>query len=359
LAFRILPPDNEQGWTPYAWLIYAIPFILSPVFRGGLSWSGWTLHILATFAFLGLYFRAYWIKGPRLGWIAAGLTMLGLACTPGNPSAIAFFVYAGVFLGWTGHTKSVCGGTLLIALAVGVEAWLTRFPAAVTVAGLVFPTVFAFVMLHFAQRDQANAKLRLAQAEVEHLARLAERERIARDLHDLLGHTLSVIVLKSELAAKLASRDPERAAREIREVEAVAREALQEVRGAVQGYRSMGLSSELARAATVLRDAGLEVESKYEPAPLSPVEESVLSLVLREAVTNILRHAQATRCEILAGLSNAAFELQVADNGRGGAAPAGSGLLGMRERIEALGGSLDRFGEGGTRLLIRLPRASA
>jgi two-component system sensor histidine kinase DesK len=264
-----------------------------------------------------------------------------------------------VFLGWTAQTRTVCIGAFLIAVAVGLEGWLAALHVTVWAAGMVFPSLFGFVMLHFAQREQVNAKLRLAQAEVEQLARVAERERISRDLHDLLGHTLSVIVLKSELASKLASRDPERAAAEIRDVESVAREALAQVRAAVQGYRSTGLKSEFARAASVLRDAGLEVKSDYTPAELTPLEESVLTLVLREAVTNVIRHARASRCELKVGVTDSSFEMRVADNGVGGQALEGAGLTGMRERVQALGGALERTVEGGTSLLIRLPRAQA
>src|SRR5208337_3051105 len=145
---------------------------------------------------------------------------------------------------------------------------------------------------HWAVTHCASKKLRQAQGEVEHLAKVAERERIARDLHDVLGHTLSLITLKSELAGKLIDRDPERAGKEIREVEQISRQALTDVRDAIRGYRSQGLVAELAQAKSTLETAGLTVQcDAATTVKLPAVQESVLSLAVREAVTNVVRHA--------------------------------------------------------------------
>jgi two-component system, NarL family, sensor histidine kinase DesK len=198
-----------------------------------------------------------------------------------------------------------------------------------------------------------------AREEIEQTAQTAGRERIARDLHDLLGHSLSLIALKSELAAKLAERDPARAAAEIREVEQVSRQALGEVRAAVRGYRSLGLAAELAYAQKALEGAGLAVTVEGQPpARLAPAQETVLALALREAITNVLRHAQARRCQIHLGEADGRVCLRIHDDGRGLAEGTREefGLTSMRERIEALGGRLDRDGAGrGTRLAISLP----
>jgi two-component system sensor histidine kinase DesK len=198
-------------------------------------------------------------------------------------------------------------------------------------------------------------RLLLAQDEAQHMARVAERERIGRDLHDLLGHTLSVIVLKSELASKLAASDPERAAKEIREVEQISREALAEVRSAVQGYRSGGIDREVTEARRTLETAGIRMEAAIRTPRLSPAQEGVLAMALREAVTNVVRHAQATVCRLSLQQHGTWCELEVADNGRGGAAEEGNGLSGMRQRVEALGGVLERNGSAGTLLRIRVP----
>ena len=152
----------------------------------------------------------------------------------------------------------------------------------------------------FRYRKRANAKLKLAQDEVAHLAKVAERERIARDLHDVLGHTLSVIVLKSELAAKLFDRDSERAKTEILQVEQIGRDALSEVRKAIGGYRAASLGEEFARAKETLETAGVKAQCEVAGSKLAPVQEALLALAVREAVTNVVRHASASHCHVAA-----------------------------------------------------------
>jgi two-component system sensor histidine kinase DesK len=208
---------------------------------------------------------------------------------------------------------------------------------------------------HYASVWVSNAKIRMAQGDVERLAKIAERERIARDLHDVLGHTLSVIALKSELASKLIERDPTRAAREIREVNDVARDALAQVRSAVTGYRASGLSAEFDAMRKAFDTAGISLSVEAERLPLPPAHENALALVLREASTNVLRHAHAKTCRVRLAHRDDATRLEIADDGRGGNSLEGNGLTGMRERVAALGGSLVRDGSTGTRLEITLP----
>jgi two-component system sensor histidine kinase DesK len=207
-------------------------------------------------------------------------------------------------------------------------------------------------------RIRANKRLGLAQDQIEHLAQVAERERIARDLHDVLGHTLSVVVLKSELAGKLMGSDAEGAGREIGEVEQIARQALGEVREAIRGYRAEGIGVEIARARRTLDAAGVSLDCQADGVCLNPSHESVLSLVLREAVTNILRHAGASRCRLELAADEGRTVLRVEDDGRGAIGREGNGLRGMRERIEALGGRLEIDSRQGTRLTAEIPRGA-
>jgi two-component system sensor histidine kinase DesK len=204
------------------------------------------------------------------------------------------------------------------------------------------------------RKDQALIR---AHEEAERLAAVAERERIARDLHDLLGHTLSVIVLKSELAAKLADRDPARAAAEIREVEQISRQALAEVRRAVHGYRGERLETELASGRRALEAAGVSLvtEGHIDPSALGADEERALALALREAFTNVVRHARATTCRVDLGRDAGRVRLTVSDNGIGGASPEGAGLAGMRSRLAAVGGGLRRGAGPGMCLVLEVP----
>jgi two-component system sensor histidine kinase DesK len=213
-----------------------------------------------------------------------------------------------------------------------------------------------------ARQKWLNTKLAMAQEEIQQLAAVAERERIARDLHDVLGHTLSVIVLKAELAGRLMDRDPRRAAQEIADVETTARTALAEVREAIGGYRAKGLAAELALAKRTLDVAGVSLtceDTQNALSTLQATEETVLSLAVREAVTNIVRHAEATTCLMRFEQTPDGFHaLLVEDNGNHAVLREGNGLRGMRERVQALGGRFDVRSEHGTRLLIELPIAS-
>ena len=201
-----------------------------------------------------------------------------------------------------------------------------------------------------------SARLRVDNVRIERLATLGERERIARDLHDLLGHTLTGIVVRAQLIRKVAASDPARAAAEATDVEQLARDALTEVRAAVGGWRHHALDTEIDIARDVLTAAGVELFVHTDTkVSMSPAVEAAVALAVREAVTNVVRHAEARVCRI--GIIEAGDDvrLTVADDGRGTGAPDGAGLSGMRERITALGGQVDRRMDGGTTLSIRVP----
>jgi two-component system sensor histidine kinase DesK len=211
-----------------------------------------------------------------------------------------------------------------------------------------------------ARQKRADTKLRMAHEEIEQLAAVAERERIARDLHDVLGHTLSVIVLKSELAGRLIERDPQRAAQEIADVERTARTALSDVRQAIGGYRSQGLPAEMELARNTLQAAGVSFACESPLPQLRAEEETVLCLALREAVTNIVRHAQATHCHMrFTASSDGYHSLLITDNGAHATLQEGNGLRGMRERVQSLGGRLSITTDPGVTLLIELPQTNS
>jgi two-component system sensor histidine kinase DesK len=196
-----------------------------------------------------------------------------------------------------------------------------------------------------------NAELREAREELARNAVAEERLRFARDLHDLLGHSLSMIALKSELAGRLAERDPVRARQEMADVEAAARRALAEVREAVGGYRQVALRQSIAEARGALSAAGITVETPtaaLETAAEIPGEaDAVLGWVVREATTNVLRHSGAERVTVALQWSADVVTLVIADDGRGVAGPRGTGLTGLAERLEAIGGRLDTHAKPG------------
>jgi two-component system sensor histidine kinase DesK len=351
---RLLPNDQHLGWTPYAWLVYSIPFLIN-TYESRHSGLTLAVNITSFLIFLALYFLGYWFHGRRLVSILAAMTLLGIVTWPFNAFASSFFIYASAMVPFVDRQRPRLWHVGLYVAAVGTYGVLFDQRPWFFIPSLVIAGVVGGVNVHFAQVWVANAKIRLAQTEVERLAKIAERERIARDLHDVLGHTLSVIALKSELASKLIERDPQRAAQEIREVNDVARDALSQVRNAVTGYRASGLTAEFDAMRKAFSTAGVALEVEAEPLALPATHENALALVLREASTNVLRHAGARKCRVRLVHSGQAALLEIVDDGKGGEAREGNGLIGMRERISALGGSLVRDGRVGMRLEITLP----
>src|ERR1700681_2494190 len=358
MRLRPLPDHSDKGWTAYVWLVYLAFVFVQPVMAGGTALQ-WVLTGAGAVVFLVLYFVAHWLNDRRIWWGVAGILLLGMGFAPFNPGASTYFIFAASFVGYTGPPRVALRGLFLVLAVAGLEAWFFHLPSFFWFPAALFSLLVGGANIHQAEVSRTNAKLRRAQEEVEHLAKTAERERIARDLHDLLGHTLSLITLKAELAGKLVERDPERAGREIREVERISREALREVRTAVAGYRSQGLPAVLAQARTAREAAGVALEYFAEPVELELAQETVLALALREAVTNIIRHAGARTCHITLEQAAAETRLEVTDDGRGGSAPEGIGLASMRERVESLGGGLERRAGTGTSLSIVLPRRPA
>jgi len=220
----------------------------------------------------------------------------------------------------------------------------------------IFMVVIGLSNFTFARQVFISGQLRDANDEIERLTLQTERERIARDLHDLLGHTLTVIAVKSDVANRLFFLQPEVAQREIAEVETTAREALREVRSAVSGYRSAGLAAEVNKARKTLDSAGVQLSANLKSDALSTEESGLLCFVLREAVTNILRHANATKCRIEL-VHDHSIELTIEDDGSGKHGHDGNGIAGMRERLRHANGRLtiDPSPLGGMRILAELP----
>jgi two-component system sensor histidine kinase DesK len=203
---------------------------------------------------------------------------------------------------------------------------------------------------------EAVAELRRTREELARSAVDAERLRFARDMHDLLGHTLSVMVVKAQVARKLASRDPAQAAQQAMDIEEIGRGALSEVRQAVAGYRGRGLARELEAARAALADAGVTVEVRQDGPPVPAGADTLLGWVVREGVTNVIRHSGGHQCQIEVHSRDGRVTVTVSDDGGGepaltgsltgeaapGGGPSGGhGVNGLRERLAAEGGMLE------------------
>lgn len=352
------PDIQDSPWLTVAYLVFVfLPMAFLP------NWpaSAWMASLAAVAVFLPLHFRFYRADERHRLPILLLVAGLGYALIPLNPGGNTFIIYACAMLGWAAAARrAIALAALLLALMV-LEFWFTLPNLPLFLGWSAMVMVIASLVLTgtlFSRaRARRDAELRLTQDEVGRLAAMAERERIGRDLHDLLGHTLSLVAIKSELAGRLIERDPLAARLQIGEVEAVARQALAQVREAVVGIRATGLQAELAATRLALLSADVRLDQRLAPVDLPVPVESALAMALREATTNVLRHARAGRVDVELAMHEGEWRLSITDDGRGGIMTSGNGLSGMRERILAVGGRLDIDSPvgGGTRLLIALP----
>jgi len=371
---KSISQQQKRGST-VIWLAYTAFLFLEPLFEPSLQiW----LKTLAVFAlFLVVFYIYVNTCNARLRFsMIAATVALGIITFPWNPGASTFFIYAAGFFPFAVRRArwSIAFFVFESAILYSEGRLAHHTSMANAYMGIFLLVVIGGSNIFFAEQKRSDSKLRMAHEEIEALAALAERERIARDLHDVLGHTLSIIVLKAELAGRLIHQDPERATNEIADVETTARTALSEVREAIGGYRSRGLAAEIEAARRTLDLAGvtLILDSENSGAlgpdsrprvanvPLTAGEETVLALALREAITNIVRHAQAKTCRLRFISEQGHRRLIVEDDGEHPLTREGNGLRGMRERVEAIGGHVSLNRDSGTRLLIELPlRAEA
>jgi len=274
-------------------------------------------------------------------------------------SFAALFVYFAVVAGMLLPTRAalvVVGGTAA-SVAVGLD-WTGAESSVTAAVGLTILTIGG-MMTSFGRHIRTIRELRAAREDLARLAVAEERLRISRDLHDVLGQSLSVVALKSDLADRLLERDPEAARRELGDVRRVARQALTEMREAVQGYRRLAFGEALDGARQTLSAAGISLHVAGAPSQLPTEVENVLAWALREATTNVARHSGAHACEVTIAQADAAVRLQVDDDGTPEAdAPGdGIGLSGLAERARRLDGTLEAGARpgGGYRLRLQVP----
>lgn len=398
-------PLSARRWSRYGWALWAVWLLYlaqpakhlwhdpDPVRR----YAG-----LATLLAFALVFAATFGFSRRLREQAGHLPWAARAGFTGAAAALAAFGY--VTIGQDAVGLLVYLAVMAVFLFTGRVGWMLL--AVIVVASLAIPSlvpgwqaspsatfqifVAAVAMWGVAQLIQRNAQLAAAQEEIARLVRAEERSRFGRDLHDILGHSLTVVAVKAELAGRLARTSPERAEAEIADVEHIAREALADVRAAAAGYREVTVAGELASARTALTAAGIQADLPAGLAHVPQRKQEIFGWAIREGVTNVVRHSGATRCSIRV----ASHEIEITDDGRGpvGAASDGSGhrrsdrdriadpvsadrararlkaslprgpssghgLAGLRERAAAVGGSVivGHSAAGGFALRVRVP----
>lgn len=329
-------------WLPVLMLVWTVWIFFVPMFSSGDEFRNWLWPTLASFVgFLWLYWRTYYRSRAQVIWSAWAMAGLGLALMPFNPGANCYFIYACAYFPCSGTTRRAALATLA-ALTLYTIEWIfvLDYGWVYWINGALISVCIGFMNLNFVRKGEREFELRMSHDEVRRLAATAERERIGRDLHDLLGHTLSLITLKSELANKLFDRDATGAKREMLDVERVARDALAQVRRAVTGIRAAGFAAELVSAKLLLESNGVHLDYELADVAMPADVETALAMTVREAATNIQRHARAARVSIALTCEDKRLNLRIADDGRGGDIVPGNGLSGMRERLAAIGAEL-------------------
>ncbi len=356
--------SGQDPWERYGWVMAGVwlVFLVFPFWASLTSEAPWVVRILvaaSVAAFAVVYLRAFLrLRGAetsaeqtRLG--VRNLAVLGALVVVMVPvvgweaiATFSFLVSLAMFtlpLRWAAAVFAALLGTaVVLPLAAGRLGDLWFF---VLIIGSVGTATGLVRLIDDRQSDHRVLATQLAVAD--------EQERVARDLHDVLGHSLTVISLKAQLAERLMTADPEAAASEVRQVHDLARQALAEARSTVGGLRIARLGDEMAAARSVLGDAGITATLPADLTVVDPRHRIVLAWSLREAVTNVVRHSGASRCTVEVGEAH----LVVSDDGRGvSGSREGHGIRGLRERVEAAGGTLS-WGEGadglGTSVVVR------
>ncbi|MFD9676307.1 sensor histidine kinase [Streptomyces sp. NPDC059981] len=323
-------------------------------------WVGAVGLLVFNSLYVTLVFRAFHQRAreaPVTRWclLALGLVTCALALAYGG-TWLLFFPLLGLATGAVLRGRRLGQVMILVTTVAGVIAGRQEGLSAIGIAYGTFLSgmvTAALLALSGTVKELRDTRQELARAAVDE-----ERLRFSRDLHDLLGHTLSVIVVKSEAARRIAPRDMDAALEQVRDIESVGRQALTEIREAVTGYRDASLEAELDRARSALTAAGIEPFVRRSGPPLPAQTAALLGGVVREAATNVIRHSGAAGCEIELSAVGGRARLVITDDGHGvGSAPPGSGLTGLGERLAAAGGTL-RSGPapgGGFRVTAELP----
>jgi len=348
-------PDASLSWFPWINLVWSVWLFVTPFYAND-NYDQWLWPTLGSYAVFLVLFQRFHYGSHRLPIVLA-IAALGFALLPWNPGSQSYIIYACAFFPFCMRARNMMLSIAALLVVFAIAWHAAGIPMIYMISALIAGPVVGLFNIGMQQKLRTDVQLRLSHEEVRRLAALAERERIGRDLHDLLGHTLSLVALKSNLASRLIAEDPEAARREMDDVSGVARDALSQVRRAVSGIRAAGLAAELASARLLLESDGVHFSYELEEVALSAEQETVLALAVREAVTNIQRHARAAGASVSLRSAGQQLSLRIDDDGRGGAIVPGNGLCGMRERIESLGGRLrvDADLGKGTRVEVTLP----
>lgn len=360
--FSLFP--RHWGIYPYIWLIYMALFIYNMQFEHGVKKTiGYALLAL----FVVTYRQLYFVSGRAYdSWVALQMLLSAILLTFYNPNYIFLGFYTANFISYYRDRRkfNIAYGVLVAYIllpmlfhlrAIDVSEYIFFIPFIAT----ILASPFGMRSMH--RRHQLEKELDQANEQIRELVKREERLRIARDLHDTLGHTLSLITLKSQLVEKLiAKQETDRAGEEVREIGQTSRAALRQVRELVSDMRAVTVAEELTDAERMLGSAGIELQLQGDLTLVGvpDLAQNMLSLCIREAVTNIVKHSRAKSCRIHIERTNAEVRIRLQDDGIGLriGSGMGNGLNGMSERLALIDGSLTLDSdESGTRLTVTVP----
>ena len=356
-------PGTGSNWRwlfSGIWLIYLIQPVIDLFHHGGALWIAGGLVIVIAFCVIYMPTLMYHDNQPRLalaGLVAIALLAV-LACVVYGSAWTPLWIYVsaatGMVLASVASRQRAFLAVLGVSAAYLVCCWISHLDIGTTLAVLLPVVLIGLAMIGFRMQITLMRELAQARGTVAKLAANEERLRLARDMHDLTGQSLSMITLKSELAAKRLGKLPSSAERdavltELGDIGRVSRQTLHDIREAVSGYRRPTLAIEVITARNALESAGIELDDDagltLRSGTFDPEAEAVLAWCLREAVTNVIRHSRARHCRIRLTERAGELSLEVTDDGHGLTSqdpgnPTGSGLRGVSERLSAVGGSL-------------------
>ncbi|MFS0820509.1 sensor histidine kinase [Bacillus sp. 1P02SD] len=359
--FRVFPA--RYGFFPYIFLVYlALPAYYVFYEQGWKQIVGIGLLLLFLVTYRQLY-NSSSIKAYTF-WLVVQIFIIVILAIFYNLYNVFLGFFSAHFIGWYQNKRFFKCGLGLLAGAILLPI-IVRWESLV-LEDLYYSAIFIVIMFlspfgirSMNSRMELEKKLEEANEQIEELVKREERLRIARDLHDTLGHTLSMITLKSQLVHKLISKDLEKAKLETKEIERTSRSALRQVRELVSDMRAITVAEELIETETILQAAGISFvfngDSKLEDVPL--LTQNILSLCLKEGITNVVKHSQATSCTVQLLNLPGKLELSIYDNGKGleEKTAEGNGLKGINERLRLLDGFLKITSQNGTKLIITIP----
>lgn len=353
---------KQMGFFPYMWLVY----LLFPIYHLA-QISGWKLVMGSgmLILFVITYRQLYFVNKTFVLWACIQMILTLLFAFYYNAFMIFFGFFTASAIGFAPNKKEFRVLLSLLAIMLGIFIFVNMNQISTTslvniVPMFILMLITPFGMRNFNQKKILRNQLNEANEQIKDLVKREERQRIARDLHDTLGHTLSLITLKSQLVEKLIVKNPERASAEAKEITQTSRTALRQLRELISDMRMITVEEELEQIKAILQAANVELEVKQEASAssLSPIEQNIVGMCLREAVTNVVKHSKATTCTVSVLESQGELILKVEDNGIGLADRShdGNGIRGMKERIALIDGFVELGTiNPGTLLTVKVP----